>query len=189
MIIALFDPELSAKNGIASACVDQVTSANVLRRAAPFHAQVDMLVCNLDALDGCLLMHVRPTFGGMIEQHLVEIGARNLIRVVGLGTEPVLEVKFGSLLGTRAKDFAAEFFHEPGAQEFFVQPQPAKRFHAERQEGFANVKPWKFFAFKHDNASPGASEQCSRSATGRPSTDDSNIVHIRVHCGPNLSGN
>ena len=79
-----------------------------------------------------MLAHFRAAFGGVIEQHLVEVGPRDLIRMIGLGAKGVLEIKFGPLLGTGAKHFAPEFFHEPGAQKFFVQLEAGKRLHTKR---------------------------------------------------------
>src|SRR5439155_271773 len=54
--------------------------------------------------------------------------------------ESVVKIKFGALIGTRSKDFTAEFFQEPCAQELLVQLQPGIRLHAKRQQRFANVK-------------------------------------------------
>jgi hypothetical protein len=53
--------------------------------------------------------------------------------VIGLRTVAVLEVKLGSGVRACTHDFAAVFFYEPGAQKFFLQPEPGKRFHAEWQ--------------------------------------------------------
>ena len=69
----------------------------------------------------------------MIQQHLIEITACDLISVIGLRTITVLEVKLGSSVGARADNFAPVLFYEPGAQKFVVQTQPVKRLHAERQ--------------------------------------------------------
>jgi hypothetical protein len=133
-------------------------------------------------------MHFRPAFGSVIEQHLVEIGSRDLISVIGLRTEPVLKIKFGSPLGTRSKDFAAEFSQETGARKFFVQLQPAKRFHAEGQKRFANMKAWKFFALKYDHSSSSTREQRSGGAASRSSANDCDVVHVDLHSGNNLIG-
>src|SRR6266508_3773677 len=101
--------------------------------------------------------------------------------MIGLGAIAVLEVKLGSTFRARADDFAAEFFHEPGAQKLFVQTQPGKRFHAEGQKRFADVKARKFFALEHDYAPAGARKQRRGSAAGRSSADDRDIVHGGTH--------
>jgi hypothetical protein len=72
-------------------------------------------------------------------------------------------------------------FHESCVQEFFVQPQAGKRFHAERQQRFPNVKPRKFLALEYNDAPPGMSEQRCGSAAGRSSPYDSDIVHCELH--------
>src|SRR4029077_5211016 len=107
--------------------------------------------------------------------------ARDLISVISLRTIAVLEVKLGSRFRARAKDFATVLFHESGAQKFFVQPQAGKRFHAERQQRFANVKPRKFLALEYNDALPGTREQCRGSAARRSSPYDSDIVHCELH--------
>src|SRR6266478_2129565 len=101
--------------------------------------------------------------------------------MIGLRAIAVLEIKLGSIFRARANDFATEFFHEPGAQELFVQTQPGKRLHAERQQRFANVKSRKFFAFEDDYAPPRAREQRRGSAASRSSSDDRDIVRGGAH--------
>ena len=103
--------------------------------------------------------------------------------MIGLGAIAVFEIKLGSSFRARTNDFAAEFFHEPGAQKFFVQTQPGKRFHAERQQRFADVKARKFFAFEHDRAPPRAREQRRGYAPGRSTANDRDIVHGIAHRG------
>src|SRR5438093_4389468 len=101
--------------------------------------------------------------------------------MISLRTVAVLEVKLGSRFRARAKDFATVFFHESGTQEFFVQPQAGKRFHAERQQRFANVKPRKFVALEYNDAPPGTREQRRGSAARRSSPYDRDIVHSELH--------
>src|SRR5438067_1085237 len=101
--------------------------------------------------------------------------------MIGLGAIAVLEIKLGSSFRTCANDLAAEFFHESGAQKFFVQTQPSKGLHAERQERFADVKARKFFALEHDHAPASAREQRRSNAASRSSSDDRDIVHGGVH--------
>jgi hypothetical protein len=72
------------------------------------------------------------------------------------------------------------FFMKPGMQEFFMQPQTGKRFHAERQQRFANVKPRKFFAFEHSYVPPAARKQRRGSAPSRASSDDCDVIHLLV---------
>src|SRR5437667_3872569 len=98
--------------------------------------------------------------------------------------ESVLKIKFFALTGTRSKDFAAELFQEPFAQELLVQPQPGKRLHAERAQRFANVIAAKLLAFEDDHAPSGAREQCRGRAACRSSPNDCDIVHGGAHlCG------
>src|SRR5262245_4359495 len=112
----------------------------------------------------------------MIEQHFVEIAACYLISVIGLRTVTVLKVKLRSTVGTRAHDFAAVFFYEPGAQNFFVQPEPGKCLHAERQQRLADVKSRKLFALEKNHATSGAREQRRGRAAGRSAAYDRDIV-------------
>src|SRR4030095_15382412 len=108
--------------------------------------------------------------------------------VVCLGAKRVLEIEFISLLRTCAKHFAAKFLHESRARKFFVQSQSGKRFHAEGQERFADVKAGKFFAFEDDHAPAGAREEGGSGAAGRPSTDDGDIVHVGFPSGTDPTG-
>src|SRR5262249_53025271 len=121
-------------------------------------------------------MDFRAAFCGMTQQHLIKITACDLIGVIGLRTIAVLEVKLGSSFRARADDFAPVLFYEPGAQEFLVQPKPGKRFHAERQQRFADVKPRKLFPLKENDAPSGPREQRCCSATGRPASYDCAII-------------
>src|SRR4030095_6237474 len=103
----------------------------------------------------------------MIEQHLVEITACHLISVIGLRTIAVLKVELRSSVGASAHDFAAVFFYEPGAQKLFVQAEPAKGFHAERQQRLTDVKARELFPLEKKHATSGAREQRRSRATGR----------------------
>src|SRR5262245_60756130 len=62
-----------------------------------------------------------------------------------------------------------------------MQLQPGKRFHAERQQRFADVKPRKLFAFEYNHAPPGAGEQRSGRASGRSAAYDGDIVNLAAH--------
>src|SRR4029077_10663834 len=121
-----------------------------------FDRKLDVVLRELDSINRSLFVDFRAGFGGMIQQHLIKITAGYLIRMIGLRTIAVLEIKLRSGFRTRAEDFAAELLHEPGTQEFFMQPQPGKRFHAERQERFADVKTRKLFAFEDNHAAASA---------------------------------
>src|SRR5438093_10810396 len=101
--------------------------------------------------------------------------------MISLRTVAVLEVKLGSRFRARAKDFATVLFHESGAQKFFMQPQAGKRFHAERQQRFANVKPRKFLAFEHNDAPPGTREQRAGSSARRSAPYAGHIGHAGGH--------
>ena len=100
-------------------------------------------------------MYFRAVFCGMIEQQFVEVSARHLISVIGLRAICVFEIKLVSLLGTRAEHFAAEFFHESGARNFFVQIHARECFHAERQKRFADMETREFFPFEDNDTTPG----------------------------------
>src|SRR4029078_3475379 len=95
----------------------------------------------------------------MIEQNLVEITTCDLISVIGLRAIAVLKVKLRSTVGTRAHDPPAVLFQDPGIHKFLVQPEPGKRFHAERQKRFADVKAREFFTLEKNDAAPGTGEQ------------------------------
>src|SRR6266478_4753693 len=114
MIVGLFDPKLTTENGIAPAGVDHISSTNVSRRTVPCYAKIDMFVCELDTRYGCFFMDFRAAFSGMIEQHFIEIRSSHLIGMIRFRSKPVLEIKFGSFLGTGSKYFATKFFHEAG---------------------------------------------------------------------------
>ena len=48
----------------------------------------------------------------MIEQQLVELGSRDLISAIALGTKAVLEIKLYAFGSTRGRDLAAKLRHE-----------------------------------------------------------------------------
>src|SRR5437762_4456802 len=102
----------------------------------------------------------------MIEQDFVEVGARYLIRAVGLRTKTVLEIKFHAVVAAGAVHFAAEFFHEPGPGEFLVEGESGEGLHAEGEEGFANVEARKLVALVHDHAPSRARDEGGRHAAG-----------------------
>src|SRR3954451_18312979 len=117
----------------------------------------------------------------MIQQHFIEIPPRDLIRVIGLRTVAVFEVKFGSSVAARTDDFAAIFFYESGPQKFLVQPQSRKRLHAEWQQRFANMKARELFPLENDYAPTGTSKEGrSRAACGSAS-NDCDVVHTTAH--------
>src|SRR3954451_6723398 len=118
----------------------------------------------------------------MIQQHLVEITAGHLISVIGLRAVAILKVKLRSSIGARAHDFAAVFFYEPGAQKFFVQPEPGKCLHAERQQRLADVKPRKLLALEENHTTSGAREQGRGRAAGGSASYDCDIIHGAAHC-------
>src|SRR5215467_1299201 len=164
MLVGLFDFELSDKDRRASAGINKVTRPDRVRRTVRSYRKFDAVVRELNAINRSLLAHFRAGFGGMIEQQLVEITACDLIRVIGLRAVAVLEVKLRSSVGARTHDFAPVLFQEPGAQNFLMQTQPGKSFHTERQQRFADVKPWKSFALEHNHAAPREREQRRGSA-------------------------
>src|SRR5438128_12419168 len=118
----------------------------------------------------------------MVEQDLVELRSRHLIRVVGLGAIRIFKVKLVTFFRARAEHFAAELFHEPGAEKLLVQAESGERPHAERQKRLANVKTRELFPLKDNDAPPRAREQRSRRASGRTAADDRDIVHVDLHC-------
>src|SRR5881394_866120 len=117
----------------------------------------------------------------MIEQDLVEVGTRDLIRAVGLRTKAVLEIKFHAVVAAGAVHFAAEFFHEPGPGEFLVEAESGESLHAEGEEGFANVEARKLVALEHDHAATGAREKGGRHAAGWSAADNRYVERVAAH--------
>src|SRR5437762_1438035 len=117
----------------------------------------------------------------MVEQHLVEITACYLISMIGLRAVAVLEVKLRSSVGARAHDFAAVLFYKPGAQQFFVQPEPGKCLHAERQQRLADVKARELFPLENNYATSGAREQRRGRAASGSASYDRDVVHAASH--------
>src|SRR5215510_6699615 len=117
MLVGLFDFELSAEHRGASARIHNITRPDRLRRAIGSDRQLNAVLRELDATDRSLFVHFRAGFTRMIKQHLVEILACDLVRVIGLRTVAVLEVKLRSRGRARAHDFAAVLLYEPGAQK------------------------------------------------------------------------
>src|SRR5437879_2585544 len=134
MIVALFASKLRDENGIADARVDEITSANIFNASVSSNGKIDMFVEELNAIDRHFFMHFGAAFTRVIDQEFVEIRSRDLVSVVGLGTESVFEVKLRSRFRAGAEDFAAELFEETGAPEFLVQSEAGERFHAKRQQ-------------------------------------------------------
>src|ERR1043166_5944027 len=178
MIVVFFDAELVADNRMAAAGIDEVARANNLRRSVFPDCKIDMLLCESHAGDSCLFAHFRTAFGSVIEQQLIEIGASDLIRVIGLRVVGILEIKFGSCFGAGAEHFAAKFLHKAAALDFLVQIEPGEGFHAEGQERFADVKTREFFALENDDAATGAGKQRASDAAGRSAADDSHVVDV-----------
>jgi hypothetical protein len=119
----------------------------------------------------------------VIEQHLVEICPSNLIGIIGLRAITVFKVKLGSFARAGAEKFAAELFNEARAEKLFVEPQPGKRLHTERQKRFANVKTREFLTLEDDHTSPGARQQGGSGASCRSSPNDGDIVRCGLHSG------
>ena len=69
----------------------------------------------------------------MIKHHFVEFGSGHLVRTISLGSEPILKIKLGRLLSSCFRDLAPKFFDKMRAQ-FFLQTEPGKCLHAERQK-------------------------------------------------------
>src|SRR5215211_4874217 len=117
----------------------------------------------------------------MIQQHLVEITTCHLISVIGLRTIAVLKVKLRSSVGARAHNFAAVFFYESCAQKFFLQTEPGKCLHTERQQRLTYMKPRKLFALEKNHATSGAREQRRGRAAGRSASYYRDVVHAAAH--------
>src|SRR5205823_8265089 len=82
---------------------------------------------------------------------------------------------------------AAVLLYESGAHKFFVQVEPGKRFHAERQQRFADVKARKLFAFENNHTPTGACEQRGGRAARRSAADYSDVVNRVRHAAINLA--
>src|SRR5439155_17163489 len=67
-------------------------------------------------------------------------------------------------------DLAPKFLDKVGAQ-FFLETEPGKCLHAERQKRFADMKTRKFFAFEHNNTTPRFAQQRRRGAAGGAAAD------------------
>src|SRR3954470_9846810 len=103
----------------------------------------------------------------MVQQKLVEISARDLVRAIGLGAKAVFEVKLYPVAAAGAVHFATEFVHEPGLGEFLMQAEPSESLHAEREKRFANVETWKLVTLDDQDAATRAREQGGSGAAGR----------------------
>ena len=178
MIIRLLYSKLGAENRIASACVDQVASTDGLRRAVPLDAKIDMFIREGHGLDHRVFMYFSTVFCRMIEQQLVEIGARHLIGMLGLRAICVLEIKFISYLGAGAEHFTAEFFHKPRAQNFFMQIHARECLHTERQERLADVEARKILALENNHPASSARQEGCSGAAGRSPTDDRDVIDV-----------
>src|SRR5262245_59218012 len=62
-----------------------------------------------------------------------------------------------------------------------MQPEPGERFHAERQQRFADVKSRKRFAFEYNHPPSGPGEQCRSRAAGRSASYDGHIENAAPH--------
>src|SRR2546423_9157996 len=120
MVVRLLNFELAGQNGRATAGVHNVTRADRMRRSVRSDRQLDAIVRELDAINRGLFVHFGARFCSMIQQHFIEITSCDLIRVIGLRTVAIFEVKFGSSVTARTDDLAAVFFYESGAQKFLV---------------------------------------------------------------------
>src|SRR5215475_908819 len=93
MIVRLLNLELPSEHRAASARIDQVARSDRISRAVGSHRQIDVVVRELDCFNLGLLAYFRAGFCRVIEQHLVEITAYDLISVIGLRAVAVLKVK------------------------------------------------------------------------------------------------
>lgn len=123
----------------------------------------------------------------MIEQHFVELGARYLIRPVGLRLKAIFKIEFCSSGTGGSIHLAAEFFHESSALEFLVQPETRECFHAEWQKRFADMEAGEFVALEHDNFSTGTSQQGSGRAAGGPPTDNCDVEDSLTHAATKVA--
>ena len=108
---------------------------------------------------------------------MIELGARDLISAIALGSKTILKIKLYAFGPARRRDLAAEFWHERRVQ-FFADPQTIERSHAEGEERFADVKSWKLLALEYNHAPPGFREQRRRRASRRPTANDRDVVDV-----------
>ncbi len=143
--IGFLELEMVAQNRVASARIDHIAGRDLFKVAVlRLQIQLHSIFEKLDALDRGFLAHLGPVFGGVIEQQLVELRPRHLIRGIGLRAEAILEIEFHPFLRTGARHLAAVFPEETGLLEFLVQTEPGKRLHADREKRFADVKTREF---------------------------------------------
>jgi len=99
--------------------------------------------------------------------------------IVGLGfvgEDAFAKKDEGSAFGSVAEmELGAEFFGEVGGLQFGLDTEFLKQLAAVREQGFADMEPWKMLLLQEQNATPGASQDGRRSASRRPSTDHDSI--------------
>src|SRR4030095_15999170 len=113
----------------------------------------------------------------MIEQQLVELGPRHLIRAIALRTEAILKIKLRAFGPARGGNLAAILRHESGV-EFVADGEPIERLHAKGQERFANMEARKLFPLENNHAPTSLGEQRRGRAAGRPATNDRDVVDV-----------
>ena len=143
--------------------------------------QRHFFVGEIDLLDAGFLAHFRAVLRGMIEEELVEIGARDLVGTVHLRAKAVFEIELHPIAAAGAEHFAAELFHEAGPREFLVQTEPGESLHAEREKRLADMETRELFALEDDDAAPRAREQGGRSAARRPAADYRHVIGFAAH--------
>ena len=186
MLITFLQLELVSYDRIAPARIDQIFGAefapnlSVSRVGHPgllkiANAQCHAVVIEGDVIYGSFFANFCARFAGMIEQHFIEFGPRHLVGTIRPGSEPILKIKLGRFLSSCFRDFAAKFFDKMRAQ-FFLQTEPGKCLHAERQKRFTDVETRKFLAFEDNDTTPRFAQQRCRGAAGGPAADDRYVI-------------
>src|SRR5438477_448369 len=113
----------------------------------------------------------------MIEQQLVELGSRDLVSAIALGTKAVFEIKLHPFGSAGGRDLAAELRHECPI-EFFAHAKAIERLHAEGEERLADMKSRKLFPLEENDAPSRFGEQRRCGAAGRAAANDRNVVDV-----------
>ncbi len=154
------------------------------------------LVCARDADDAVafpdqfrdrrFLPDFRALCAGVVEQHLVELGAQHLPGLRdGLAVVAVEKIKRQARAARGRNELHAVFLHERGFFHPVHQAEPLQRLVGEGQQRFADVVAGKFLPFQHQHAMAFFREQGGGGGAGRAGADDENVAirfgfHVRV---------
>ena len=137
----------------------------------------DGLAVHDEAGDGRFLADMGALFAGVIEHHLVELGAQHLPglrdRVLVVAIEKIERLGAATLGLDEAH---AVFFHEVRALHFRDHPEALERLEGERDEGFADVVAGEFLALEDEHAVTVFGEEGPGGRAGGTGPDDDSVV-------------